>query len=40
MAALFPNSSLIEVSDAGTFVSLDNPRAVIDAIASASPSPA
>jgi pimeloyl-ACP methyl ester carboxylesterase len=36
MAALFPNCSLIEVSDAKTFVPLDNPRAVIDAIASAS----
>jgi pimeloyl-ACP methyl ester carboxylesterase len=39
MAALFPNSTLIEVNDAKTFVSLDNPRAVVDAIASASPSP-
>ena len=27
MAELFPNSSLIEVADAKTFVSLDNPRA-------------
>jgi pimeloyl-ACP methyl ester carboxylesterase len=35
MAALFPNSSLIEVSDAKTFVPLDNPRAVVDAIVSA-----
>ncbi len=33
MAELFPNSSLIEVVDAKTFVSLDNPTAVIDAIA-------
>jgi pimeloyl-ACP methyl ester carboxylesterase len=33
MAELFPNSSLIEVADAKTFVSLDNPGAVIDAIA-------
>lgn len=33
MAELFSNSSLIEVADAKTFVSLDNPRAVIDAIA-------
>ena len=37
MAALFPNCSLIEVQDAKTFVSLDDPRAVIDAIASVSP---
>jgi pimeloyl-ACP methyl ester carboxylesterase len=34
MAELFPNSSLIEVADAKTFVSLDNPQAVIGAIAS------
>jgi pimeloyl-ACP methyl ester carboxylesterase len=33
MAELFPNASLIEVADSKTFVSLDNPRAVIDAIA-------
>jgi pimeloyl-ACP methyl ester carboxylesterase len=33
LAALFPNSTLIEVPDARTFVSLDNPGAVIDAIA-------
>ena len=33
MAELFPNSSLIEVADAKTFVALDNPEAVIDAIA-------
>jgi len=36
MAALFPRCSLIEVSDAKTFVPLDNPRAVIDAIESVS----
>ena len=33
IAELFPNSSLIEVADAKTFVSLDNPGAVVDAIA-------
>ena len=33
LAALFTNSTLIEVPDARTFVSLDNPRAVIGAIA-------
>jgi pimeloyl-ACP methyl ester carboxylesterase len=33
LAALFPNSTLIEVPDARTFVSLDNPNAVIDAVA-------
>jgi pimeloyl-ACP methyl ester carboxylesterase len=33
MAELFPNSSLTEVPDAKTFVALDNPNAVIDAIA-------
>jgi pimeloyl-ACP methyl ester carboxylesterase len=33
LAALFPNSKLIEVPDAKTFVSLDNPTAVIDAVA-------
>jgi pimeloyl-ACP methyl ester carboxylesterase len=32
LAALFPHATLIEVPDARTFVSLDNPRAVIDAI--------
>ena len=32
LAALFPNSTLIEVPDARTFVSLDAPTAVIDAI--------
>jgi len=32
MAALFPNSRMIEVPGAKTFVSLDNPSAVIDAI--------
>jgi pimeloyl-ACP methyl ester carboxylesterase len=36
MAELFPNSSLIEVPDAKTFVSLDDPRPVIEAIASPS----
>jgi pimeloyl-ACP methyl ester carboxylesterase len=33
MAALFPNSTMIEVPGARTFVALDNPPAVIDAIA-------
>jgi pimeloyl-ACP methyl ester carboxylesterase len=33
LAALFPDSTLIEVPDARTFVSLDSPGAVIDAIA-------
>jgi pimeloyl-ACP methyl ester carboxylesterase len=33
LADSFPNASLIEVSDAKTFVALDNPNAVIDAIA-------
>ncbi|WP_375481734.1 alpha/beta fold hydrolase [uncultured Mycobacterium sp.] len=33
LAGLFSNGKLIEVSDAKTFVSLDNPDAVIDAIA-------
>jgi pimeloyl-ACP methyl ester carboxylesterase len=32
LAALFPNSTLIEVPEARTFVSLDAPEAVIDAI--------
>ena len=32
LAALFPNSTLIEVPEARTFVSLDAPAAVIDAI--------
>jgi len=32
MAALFPNSRMIEVPGAKTFVALDNPSAVIDAI--------
>jgi pimeloyl-ACP methyl ester carboxylesterase len=36
MAELFPNSSLTEVPDAKTFVSLDDPRPVIQAIASPS----
>jgi pimeloyl-ACP methyl ester carboxylesterase len=35
LAALFPNASLIEVLDARTFVSLDDPRAVIGAVAAA-----
>jgi pimeloyl-ACP methyl ester carboxylesterase len=33
LAALFPNSTLIEVPEARTFVSLDSPSAVIDAVA-------
>ncbi|OSC39754.1 alpha/beta fold hydrolase [Mycobacterium decipiens] len=33
LAALFPNSTMIEVPGAKTFVALDNPLAVIDAIA-------
>jgi pimeloyl-ACP methyl ester carboxylesterase len=33
LAALFPNGALIEVPEARTFVSLDAPAAVIDAIA-------
>jgi pimeloyl-ACP methyl ester carboxylesterase len=33
LAALFPNGALIEVPDARTFVALDAPRAVVDAIA-------
>ena len=33
LAALFPHSTLIEVADAKTFVALDNPTAVINAIA-------
>jgi pimeloyl-ACP methyl ester carboxylesterase len=33
LAALFPNSTMIEVPGAKTFVALDNPSAVIDAIA-------
>lgn len=32
MAALFPNATMIEVPGAKTFVALDNPAAVIDAI--------
>jgi pimeloyl-ACP methyl ester carboxylesterase len=32
LAALFPNGTLIEVPGARTFVSLDAPAAVIDAI--------
>ncbi|MDT7766970.1 MAG: hypothetical protein QOC63_6390 [Mycobacterium sp.] len=35
LAALFPNCTLIEVPDARTFVSLDRPDAVIDAVAAA-----
>jgi pimeloyl-ACP methyl ester carboxylesterase len=34
LAELFPNASLIEVADATTFVPLDNPQTVIDAIVS------
>jgi pimeloyl-ACP methyl ester carboxylesterase len=34
LAALFPHSTLVEVPDARTFVSLDNPSAVIDGVAS------
>jgi pimeloyl-ACP methyl ester carboxylesterase len=33
LAEVFSNGKLIEVPDAKTFVSLDNPDAVIDAIA-------
>jgi pimeloyl-ACP methyl ester carboxylesterase len=33
LAALFPSSTLIEVPEARTFVSLDNPSSVIDAVA-------
>ncbi|MGV0723663.1 alpha/beta hydrolase [Mycolicibacterium elephantis] len=33
LAAQFPNATLVEVPDARTFVSLDAPKAVIDAIA-------
>jgi pimeloyl-ACP methyl ester carboxylesterase len=33
LAAVFPNSTLIEVPESRTFVSLDNPAAVVDAIA-------
>ncbi len=36
LAALFENSTLIEVPDARTFVSLDAPQAVVDAVAAAS----
>ncbi|HEX2286874.1 MAG TPA: alpha/beta hydrolase [Mycobacterium sp.] len=36
LAALFPNCTLIEVPDARTFVSLDNPGAVIDAVSAVS----
>ncbi len=33
LAALFPNSAMVEVPGARTFVALDAPRAVVDAIA-------
>ncbi len=36
LAALFPNSTLIEVAGARTFVSLDDPAAVVEAIAAGS----
>jgi pimeloyl-ACP methyl ester carboxylesterase len=36
LAALFPKSTLIEVPDARTFVSLDAPQTVIDAVAAVS----
>ena len=36
MAALFPNATMIEVPGARTFVALDNPAAVVDAIATVS----
>jgi pimeloyl-ACP methyl ester carboxylesterase len=32
LAALFPNASMVEVPGARTFVALDAPRAVVDAI--------
>ena len=34
LAALFPNSTMVEVPGARTFVALDDPAAVVDAIAS------
>ncbi len=34
LAALFPNAAMVEVPDARTFVALDAPSAVVDAIAS------
>jgi pimeloyl-ACP methyl ester carboxylesterase len=37
LAGLFSNGKLIEVPDAKTFVALDNPGAVIDAIAACAP---
>jgi pimeloyl-ACP methyl ester carboxylesterase len=37
LAGLFSNGKLIEVPDAKTFVALDNPDAVIDAIAGCAP---
>jgi pimeloyl-ACP methyl ester carboxylesterase len=33
LAALFPNAAIVEVPDARTFVALDAPAAVVDAIA-------
>ena len=39
LAHLFTNCTMIEVPDARTFVALDNPGAVIDAIASVSAAP-
>ncbi len=36
LAALFPNSTMVEVPGARTFVALDDPGAVVDAIASVS----
>ncbi len=36
LAALFPNSSMIEVPGATTFVALDEPAPVVDAIAKVS----
>ena len=36
LAALFPNSTIVEVPGARTFVALDDPAAVVDAIASVS----
>ncbi|MGE2722539.1 alpha/beta fold hydrolase [Mycolicibacterium celeriflavum] len=39
LAALFPNSTLVEVPEARTFVSLDAPSAVIDAISGVGATP-
>ena len=36
LAALFPNSTMVEVPGARTFVALDDPAAVVDAIAALS----